>query len=135
MNQLKKADKEPIVLTFIKNFTSLMAILLWVGGGIAILSHSLELGLVIWFVNIVNGIFSFVQEYRASQATEALKKMLPSYARVIREGQEEKILAEELVPGDVVLIEEGDRISADGRIVFATDLQVNQSALQRTNPI
>ena len=74
MNQLKKADKEPIVLTFIKNFTSLMAILLWVGGGIAILSHSLELGLVIWFVNIVNGIFSFVQEYRASQATEALKK-------------------------------------------------------------
>ena len=122
MNQLKKADKEPIVLTFIKNFTSLMAILLWVGGGIAILSHSLELGLVIWFVNIVNGIFSFVQEYRASQATEALKKMLPSYARVIREGQEEKILAEELVPGDVVLIEEGDRISADGRLVFATDL-------------
>ena len=59
MNQLKKADKEPIVLTFIKNFTSLMAILLWVGGGIAILSHSLELGLVIWFVNIVNGVFSF----------------------------------------------------------------------------
>lgn len=125
MNQLKKADKEPIVLTFIKNFTSLMAILLWVGGGIAILSHSLELGLAIWFVNIVNGIFSFVQEYRASQATEALKKMLPSYARVIREGQEEKILAEKLVPGDVVLIEEEDRISADGRIVFATDLQVN----------
>lgn len=136
MNQLKKADKEPIVLTFIKNFTSLMAILLWVGGGIAILSHSLELGLVIWFVNIVNGIFSFVQEYRASQATEALKKMLPSYARVIREGQEEKILAEELVPGDVVLIEEGDRISADGRIVFATDLQVNQSALTgESNPV
>lgn len=51
--------------------------------------------------------------------------MLPSYARVIREGQEEKILAEKLVPGDVVLIEEEDRVSADGRIVFATDLQVN----------
>ena len=62
--------------------------------------------------------------------------MLPSYARVIREGQEEKILAEELVPGDVVLIEEGDRISADGRIVFATDLQVNQSALTgESNPV
>ncbi len=136
MNRLKEAEKEPIVLTFIKNFTSLMAILLWIGGGVAILSHSLELGLAIWFVNIVNGIFSFVQEYRASQATEALKKMLPSYARVIREGQEEKILAEELVPGDIVLIEEGDRISADGRIVFATDLQVNQSALTgESNPI
>ena len=44
--------------------------------------------------------------------------MLPSYARVIREGQEEKVLAEELVPGDLVLIEEGDRISADGRVNF-----------------
>ncbi|KXT67232.1 cation-transporting ATPase, E1-E2 family [Streptococcus gallolyticus] len=136
MNRLKEAEKEPIVLTFIKNFTSLMAILLWIGGGVAILSHSLELGLAIWFVNIVNGIFSFVQEYRASQATEALKKMLPSYARVIREGKEEKILAEELVPGDIVLIEEGDRISADGRIIFATDLQVNQSALTgESNPV
>ena len=136
INRLREAKKEPIVLTFIKNFTSLMAILLWVGGGVAILSHSVELGIAIWFVNIVNGIFSFIQEYRASQATEALKKMLPSYARVIRDGQEEKILAEELVPGDLVLIEEGDRISADGRIVFATDLQVNQSALTgESNPV
>ena len=135
-NRLKEASKEPIVLTFVKNFTSLMAILLWVGGAVALLSHSIELGIAIWFVNIVNGIFSFVQEYRASQATEALKKMLPSYARVVREGQEEKILAEELVPGDLVLIEEGDRISADGRVVFATDLQVNQSALTgESNPV
>lgn len=63
-----------------------MAILLWVGGGIAILSHSLELGLVIWFVNIVNGIFSFVQEYRASQATEALKKCyLPMRVLFVRD--------------------------------------------------
>ncbi|QGX46791.1 HAD-IC family P-type ATPase [Streptococcus equinus] len=135
-NRLKEAEKEPVIVTFIRNFTSLMAILLWVGGAVAILSHSVELGLAIWFVNIINGVFSFVQEYRASQATEALKKMLPSYARVIRDGQEEKVLAEELVPGDLVLIEEGDRISADGRVIFATDLQVNQSALTgESNPV
>ena len=62
--------------------------------------------------------------------------MLPSYARVIRDGRESKILAEELVPGDVMLIEEGDAISADGRIIFSTDLQVNQSALTgESNPV
>lgn len=77
-----------------------MALLLWVGDAVAILSHSVELGFAIQFVNIINGVFSFVQGYRASQATEALKKILPSYARVIREGQEEKVLAEELIPGD-----------------------------------
>ncbi|MGT2906320.1 cation-translocating P-type ATPase [Streptococcus dentiloxodontae] len=135
-NVLRESKKESIVITFLRNFTSLMAILLWVGGAVAIVSHSLELGVAIWLVNIVNGLFSFIQEHRASQATEALKKMLPSYARVVRDGREEKILAEELVPGDLVLIEEGDRISADGRLVFVTDLQVNQSALTgESNPI
>ncbi|MBF7093950.1 cation-transporting P-type ATPase [Streptococcus sp. HF-1907] len=136
VNILRETKKEPVALVFIRNFTSLMAILLWVGGAVAMLSQSLALGIAIWFVNIVNGVFSFIQEYRASQATEALKKMLPSYARVIRDGQEEKVLAQDLVPGDVVLIEEGDKISADGRIVFATDFQVNQSALTgESNPV
>ena len=52
------------------------------------LSHSLELGIAIWLVNIINGLLSFIQEYRASQATAALNKLLPSYARVLRDGKE-----------------------------------------------
>ena len=113
-----------------------MALLLWVGGFIAVISHSLELGIAIWLVNIINGLFSFIQEYRASQATEALNKLLPSYTRVLRDGKEDKILAQNLVPGDLVFIEEGDRISADGRLIAVTDLQVNQSALTgESNPI
>ena len=111
-NQLKESKKEPIWLTFFRHFTSLMALLLWVGGCIAVISHSLELGIAIWLVNIINGLFSFIQEYRASQATEALNKLLPSYTRVLRDGKEDKILAQNLVPGDLVFIEEGDRISA-----------------------
>ena len=135
-NQLKESKKEPIWLTFFRHFTSLMALLLWGGGFIAMLSHSLELGIAIWLVNIINGLFSFIQEYRASQATAALNKLLPSYARVLRDGKEDKILAQDLVPGDLVFIEEGDRISADGRLVAVTDLQVNQSALTgESNPI
>ena len=135
-NQLKESKTEPIWLTFFRHFTSLMALLLWAGGFIAMLSHSLELGIAIWLVNIINGLFSFIQEYRASQATAALNKLLPSYARVLRDGKEDKILAQDLVPGDLVFIEEGDRISADGRLVTVTDLQVNQSALTgESNPI
>ena len=103
-NQLKESKKEPIWLTFFRHFTSLMALLLWVGGFIAMLSHSLELGIAIWLVNIINGLFSFIQEYRASQATAALNKLLPSYTRVLRDGKEDKILAQDLVPGDLVFI-------------------------------
>lgn len=76
LNLLSEVEQESIILLFLKNFTSLMAILLWVGGFVAIVSNSLELGLAIWMVNVINGIFSFIQEYRASQATQALKKML-----------------------------------------------------------
>lgn len=135
-NLIGHRQKEPVLVTFLKNFTSLMAILLWVGGFIAMVSHSLELGIAIWLVNLINGLFSFIQEHRASQATEALQKLLPAYARVVRDGKEDKILAQDLVPGDLVLIEEGDRISADGRLVQVVDLQVNQSALTgESNPI
>lgn len=128
-NVIAEAKGKPKFLVFISNFTSLMAILLWLGGGVAIVAKMPELGIAIWLVNIINGVFSFWQENKAGKATDALKKMLPSYARVIRDGQEQKILAEDLVPGDVILVEEGDRISADARLLSTTDLQVNQSTL------
>ncbi|MGL4953207.1 MAG: cation-translocating P-type ATPase, partial [Culicoidibacterales bacterium] len=64
-----------------------------------------------------------------SQASEALKNMLPSYVRVIRDGQEQKILTQDVVPGEIILLEEGDRISADARLIKAEDLQIDQSTL------
>ncbi|WP_019778916.1 cation-translocating P-type ATPase, partial [Streptococcus sobrinus] len=135
-NLLESKKQESKWLRFLKNFTSLMAILLWIGGLVAILSGTVELGIAIWLVNVINGVFSFIQENRAQKATEALKNMLPSYARVVRDGIEQKILAEDLVPGDILLIEEGDKISADARIILSTDLQVNQSPLTgESNPV
>lgn len=136
-NQLDKPAGEPLWLTFLKNFSSLMAILLWIGGFVAFFfTDTPELGIAIWAVNVINGCFSFIQEYRAGKATKALEGMLPLYARVIRDGREEKILAEQLVPGDIVLIEEGDQISADGRILETANFQVNQSALTgESNPV
>jgi magnesium-transporting ATPase (P-type) len=80
-------------------------------------------------VNVINGAFSFWQEYKAEKATEALRKLLPHYVRALRDGQEQRILAEELVPGDVILLSEGDHISADARLVQADELRVDQSTL------
>ncbi|XUB35972.1 hypothetical protein IGI41_000965 [Enterococcus sp. DIV0876] len=136
-NTITQEEKKSALLAFLHHFSSLMACLLWVGGLIAFFfTDTPQLGVAIWLVNVINGLFSFFQESKASKATEALKKMLPSYARVIREGKEEQILSEELVPGDIMLIEEGDKISVDGRLLQASDLQVNQSALTgESNPV
>jgi P-type Ca2+ transporter type 2C len=106
-----------------------MAILLWVGGAVGFIAQMPQLGIAIWMVNVINGVFSFWQEYRAEKATEALKKLLPSYARVLRDGEDQRIFAEELVVGDVMLLSEGDRISADGRLVEVSELRIDQSTL------
>jgi Ca2+-transporting ATPase len=114
---------------FLSNFTHLMAILLWVGGGVAFVADLAELGVAIWVVNIVNGLFSFWQEHKAEKATEALLRLIPVNARVMRGGVTSELDATQLVPGDVMLVEEGDRISADGRLVEHVSMRVDQSAL------
>ncbi|MEA4869055.1 MAG: cation-transporting P-type ATPase [Christensenella sp.] len=135
-NVITEKKGKPVILTFLGNFVSLMAILLWVGGIIAFFANMVELAVAIWLVNVINGVFSFWQEFRAGKATEALRNMLPSYARVIRNGAEERILAENLVPGDVMLLSEGDKISADARLIETSDFQVNQSTLTgESNPV
>ncbi len=114
---------------FLSNFTHLMAILLWVGGGVAFVAGLAELGVAIWVVNVVNGLFSFWQEHKAEKATEALLRLIPVKARVMRGGVTSELDASRLVPGDVMLVEEGDRISADGRLVEHVSMRVDQSAL------
>ena len=128
-NQIKEGKKASLLLKFISNFTHLMAMLLWVGGVVALIAHMPELAIAIWLVNIINGAFSFWQEFRAEKATDALKKLLPTYSRVLRDGVEQRILAEELVPGDIVLLAEGEKISADCRLVDQAALRTNQSTL------
>jgi Ca2+-transporting ATPase len=128
-NAIQRIRKKPLYLKFLSNFTHLMALLLWVGGIIAFAAQMPQLGIAVWMVNVINGIFSFWQEYRAEKATEALLRLLPYQARVVRAGREQLIAAEELVPGDVLLLSEGDHISADGRLVDDADLKVDQSTL------
>lgn len=135
-NQLAQKKQESMLKKLIANFTSLMALLLWGAGIMAIISGALELGIAIFCVNLINGLFSFLQEFKAEKATNALQKMLPANARVIRDGQETKILASDIVPGDVMILEEGDRISADARILRSSDFCADQSTLTgESNPI
>ncbi len=88
-----------------------------------------ELGYAIILVIIINAVFSFMQEFKAEKALEALKKMLPSYSRVIRDGEVRDILAIELVPGDIIVLNEGDNISADARLIESFNIRTNNSVL------
>jgi magnesium-transporting ATPase (P-type) len=128
-NVIREIRGKALFPKFLANFTHLMALLLWAGGLIGFLAGMPQLGAAIWMVNLINGVFSFWQEYKAEKATEALKKLLPAFARVLREGAELRIRAEELVPGDLLLLSEGDHISADARLVREAELRVDQSTL------
>lgn len=128
-NVIREVRRKPLWLTFLANFTHLMALLLWLGGFIALVAQLPQLAMAIWLVNLINGAFSFWQEYRAERATEALRQLMPTYARVLREAEERRILAEELVSGDILLLAEGDHISADARLIQEAELRVDQSTL------
>ncbi len=128
-NAIRESRGPSLVLKLLANLTHLMALLLWAAGLVGFLAQMPQLGVAIWMVNVINGAFSFWQEYKAEKATEALRRVLPTYARVLRDGREQRIPAEGLVPGDVMLLVEGDHISADARLVQQFELQVDQSTL------
>ncbi|MBI5015677.1 MAG: cation-transporting P-type ATPase [Deltaproteobacteria bacterium] len=128
-NAIARIRAEPLLRRFAANFTHLMACLLWVGGLVGFAARMPELGIAIWLVNVINGVFSFWQEFRAGKAVEALRQVLPQQARVLRGGQEGRVPAEQVVPGDVVILSEGDRISADARVIAEAELRVDQSTL------
>jgi potassium/sodium efflux P-type ATPase len=128
-NELPEPPQRSLWLRFADQLTHFMALLLWVAGILAFISGTPELGWAIWAVIWINAIFSFWQEYQAEQALSALKKVLPAQVKVYRDGILKAIEARELVVGDVMQLEEGDRISADARLVQAEDFYVDVSVL------
>ncbi|HET6351743.1 MAG TPA: cation-transporting P-type ATPase [Coriobacteriia bacterium] len=123
--------KKPIPMwkRFGAHLVNVFALLLWVASVLAFASDQTALGVAIIVVILINAIFAFVQEFRAEKAIEALRSLLPPMARVLRDGQIHEVEAEQLVPGDVIYVEEGDLISADSRLVYSADLRVDNSAL------
>jgi len=128
-NVLREPPATPRWRKFLGHATHPMALLLWAAGLLALLGGRPFLGVVIWIIVLVNAGFSFWQEYRAEQAIGALKRILPATARVIRAGQEMKLTAAEIVPGEVLVLAEGDNVPADARVVEEYGLRINQATL------
>jgi len=130
-NMIKGKKKRSLFVRFIDNFIHLLAIILWIAAALCFIPRvdMPQLGYAIILVIIINAVFSFMQEFRAEKALEALKKMLPSYTRVMRDGEIRDILSVDLVPGDILVLEEGDNISADARLIEAFDIRTNNSVL------
>lgn len=129
-NTIKRIEKGVLLKDFLHNmFLNLFAVLLWAGGAMSFVAGMPELGLAIFLVIVINALFSFWQEYKAEAAVEALKKLLPKKVRAVRDGKELDIDASELVSGDLVRLSEGDGVPADGRLIEATDMRVDNSTL------
>ncbi|NUN65945.1 cation-transporting P-type ATPase [Pseudanabaena biceps] len=128
-NELPEPVHRALWLRFADQLTHFMALLLWVAGILAFISRTPELGWAVWSVILINAIFSFWQEFQAEKALSALKKVLPMQVKVYRDGQLKQIPARELVRGDVMQLEEGDRISADARLISAESLYIDVSVM------
>ena len=128
-NILSKQRKEPVWERFLQEFIHPPALVLLIVGLAALLQRDVVLALIIWSIIIVNTVLSFWREYRAEQAIEKLREILPSFAHVIREGVESCIPSSEIVPGDILVLAEGDNIPADARVIEEYGLRTNNAAL------
>ena len=128
-NELVEKKQRPTWMLLVDQFTSPM-ILVLIGAAIitALIGHTKDT-VVILAIVIFNGIVGFVQEYRAEEAMDALKKMSSPDARVVRGGEVRVVPASEVVPGDVLLLEQGDIVTADLRLTEAPALRVDEAAL------
>jgi magnesium-transporting ATPase (P-type) len=138
-NELPAAVGRSIALKFLDQFTSLFAIMLEAGALLVFVAAMLSTGasrqdninvtIAIVGVIVLNATIGFFQEYRAEKATEALQKLVPANATVVRDGDETVVAAADLVPGDIVVLEEGASISADARLVRQYELATDNIAL------
>ncbi|MBP3192879.1 cation-translocating P-type ATPase [Natronogracilivirga saccharolytica] len=128
-NKLPEQKKRGPVMRLIMQFHDVLIYILIVAAVMtALMGHWIDTWVILAVV-LINAVIGFVQEGKAEQALENLKKMLSLEAKVIRDGKEKTVEAEELVPGDVVLLESGDKIPADLRFTETNDFQVEESAL------
>src|SRR5450759_4050719 len=135
-NQLEKITEQSFVGKLLKEFTHFFALILWLAAALAFVAEwkspgqgMATLGYAVLGVILVNGLFSFWQEYRAEKALAALRNLLPHHTNALRDGRAVQVLVAELVPGDVVLLAAGDDVPADCRLIEAFGVRVNTANL------
>ena len=128
-NRLVEAEPRPLWRKFVDQFKNFLVIVLVFAAGLAWAIGDVKDAGVILVVVLLNAGLGFWQEHRAERTLAALKEMLAARARVRRDGQVLEIDASQLVPGDIVLLEAGDRVPADGRLLVAHNLEAEEAAL------
>ncbi|MFM0511682.1 cation-translocating P-type ATPase [Paraburkholderia sp. RL17-373-BIF-A] len=135
-NVVQEVAHEPILLRLLKEFIGFFSVILWIAAALAFFAEwsvpgqgMAKIGYAIVIVILVSGVFSFWQEFRVEQSLAALRKLLPQQISVLREGKVSRLLAEELVPGDIVVFAQGDNIPADCRLIEAFDVRVDNAAI------
>lgn len=128
-NKIEIKERFKVIKIIFKQFTSLLILILLLASIIFfIIGETLDASVILAIV-VINGVIGFIQEYKAGKAVSSLKKMLTKTAIVIRDGQEKEINVENLVPGDVVILTEGDKIPADIFLFESFSLKVDESVL------
>ncbi len=135
-NRVERVRKTPLIWKLAKEFIHFFALILWVAAGLAFYAGyrdpqggMLRMGWAIVLVILINGVFSFWQEARAERAIEALESLLPDRVKALRNGVITILASVELVPGDIILLEAGDSIPADCRVIEGQGLDVSMATL------
>ncbi len=135
-NRIEEITGQSFAGKLLKEFTHFFALILWLAAGLAFVAEWKDpgqgmamLGYAVLGVILINGLFSFWQEYRAEKALAALRNLLPQHTTALRDGKAVQLLVAELVPGDVVLLAAGDDVPADCRLIEAFGVRVNTANL------
>lgn len=128
-NILQEGKKKSIFQVFISQFADLLVVILIVAAIISMFSGNVESTIVILLVLVMNAVLGTIQHVKAQRSLESLKQLSSPCAKVIRDGVKQEVPSREIVPGDIVMLEAGDMIVADGRILHNYSLQVNESSL------
>ena len=135
-NVLLEPDRYSLLRGLVGHFTHFLALLLWIAAGLSFAADLMRpregmatLGWAILGVIGINAVFAFLQEYKAEHAVQALRRLLPDKAWVTRDGQSVEVSRTEIVPGDLLILEEGERVPADARLIEATGMRVDNAAL------
>jgi len=127
-NIIKEAKKRSVFIIFIDQFKSFLVLILIVASLFSIILGEVKDALVILAIVLLMSLLGFIQEYRAEKTIEALRKLTTPKAKVIRDGVLKIIDASQVVPGDLVIVEEGDRVPADIRLIESLELHVDESS-------
>jgi len=135
-NRVEEIVRESLVLRFLNEFTNFFALILWLAAALAFSAEWLDpgqgmakIGYAVIAVIVVSGLFSFWQEFRVERTLAALRELLPQQVEVLRDAKVERLVVDQLVPGDVVVLEEGNNIPADCRLIEAFSVRVNNATV------